>query len=182
LYGYIIDKIITDAYPYGEDNIFMSYYNPEKWMLSGDELVPDIEERLVVNKRAYTINTGVGKSFKPPSGIEFSVVLIETKENIRLIEWEDIRGKLFIDLQSPDYIFRKGHFNNLNVHHNPGGIVIKPPHHMHFPTKKYPKLYRGKTKYAYPLTCQNDYLSALMKFCNDTNIDIHHASIPLMRR
>ena len=160
----------------------MSYYNPEKWIQSGDELIPDIEERLVANKRAYTVNTVAGKSFKPPSGIELLVVLNDTKETIRLIEWEDIQGKLFIDLQSPDYIFRKGHFNNKNVHYNPGGIAINPPHHMHFPTKKYPKLDRFKTKYAYPLKCENDYLNTLDRFCNDTNIDIHHASIPLIRR
>ncbi|MCJ7426779.1 MAG: hypothetical protein MUO17_06620 [Dehalococcoidales bacterium] len=158
----------------------MSYYNPRKWISPDDQLIPDVENKLITDKRAYSVQSGTGKSFKPPSSIELTVVIKETKETLRLIEWEDRQGKLSIELTSIDNIFRKGHFNQ-DWHHNPNGNNIRPPHHIHFPTEKYPKLDRKPT-YAYPVESENDYLNALSKFCNDTNIELRYASIPLLRR
>ncbi|MCK4368163.1 MAG: hypothetical protein KAV68_00615 [Dehalococcoidales bacterium] len=158
----------------------MPYYNPRRWAPLDDQLIPDIERKLIADKRAYSAQSGAGKSFKPPSGIELSVIMEETKETLRLIEWEDRQGKIYIELTSIDNIFRKGHFNQ-DWHHNPDCNNIKPPHHIHFPTEKYPRLDRRPT-YAYSVKSQNDYLNALSKFCNDTNIELRNASIPLMRR
>ena len=157
----------------------MSYYNPIGWVSPDDQLISDIEDKLIANKRAYSIQVGVGKAFRPPSAIEFNVTVKETGENLRLIEWEDREGKLCIQLTLTDKIFRKGHFSH-DWHHNPDGRNIRPPHHIHFPTEKFPL--RKRSTYAYPVKTESDYLSALLKFCNDTNIDLHHASIPLMRR
>jgi hypothetical protein len=161
--------------------IVMSYYNPIKWISPDDQLAPDLESKLLADKRAYSARSGTGKSFRPPSSIELTVIIRETKETLRLIEWEDRQGKLYIELTSIDNtIFRKGHFKH-DWHHNPDGRDIWPPHHIHFPTKKYPRLDRKPT-YAYPVQSENDYLSALSKFCNDANIELRHASIPLLRR
>jgi len=157
----------------------VSYYAPIKWIPADDQLIADIEGKLITDKRAYSIQVGVGKAFKPPSAIEFNVIIKETKETLRLIEWEDREGKLYVELTSTENIFRKGHFRH-DGHHNPDGRNIKPPHHIHFPTENFPLSKRST--YAYPAKTEGDYLSALSKFCNDTNIDIHHASIPLMRR
>lgn len=157
----------------------MSYLNPQKWISPDDELIPDIEEKLIADKRAYSVNVGIGKSFKPPSGIEFSVTIKETSETLRLVEWEDRQGKIFLEITAVDNTFRKGHFNQ-GWHHNPNRMEIKPPHHIHFPTKNYPLTMRPT--YAYPVKSDKDYLSALSRFCNDTNIELSYATIPLMRR
>ncbi len=154
----------------------MSYYNPIRWIHHDDQLISDIEDKLMADKRARSIQTRVGKSFKPPSAIEFSVIVKETEETFRLIEWEDRAGKLYIELTSMENVFRKGHFRH-DWHHNPDGRNIKPPHHIHFPTQNFP--FSKRATYAYPVKSDNDYLSALSKFCNDTNIDLHHAAIPL---
>ena len=158
----------------------MPYYDPNKWISSNDQLIPEIEDKLIEDKTAFTTQTKQTKSFKPPSAIEFNVVLNETKGTIRLSEWEDRIGRVYIELTSIDSIFRKGHFNQERYHHNPDGRDIKPPHHIHFPTRKYPL--NGQSTYAYRISSSKDYLNNLISFCNDTNIDLNHASIPLMRR
>ena len=106
----------------------MSYYNPVKWISSDDELVSDIED-----KKAFTVQTRQDKTSKPPSAIEYNVILNETKETLHLSEWKDRTGRVYIDLASVDIVFRKGHFNQERYHHNPDGRYIKPPHHINFP-------------------------------------------------
>ena len=97
-----------------------------------------------------------------------------------MTEWEDRQGKLFVNLAHSSMFFRKGHFNQ-EGHHNPNGRDIPPPHHMHFSTAKYPNLERPPT-YAYKLTVEADYLNVLVKFCDETNIEIRGVFIPLWRR
>jgi hypothetical protein len=104
----------------------------------------------------------------------------ETREVLRLTLTKEKLGKISINLASGDEMLRKGHFNH-SYHHNPNGVDIPPPHHIHFPTQNFPSLDRPHT-YAYPVKADNDYLSALKKICNDTNIDLHNASLPLLRR
>lgn len=158
----------------------MAYYDPTDWIKPTDTLIPDVEMRMAAKKRAYSVDSGIGKSFRPPRGLEFNVVIEETNENIRMVEWQDRIGKLFIDLcSSENSYYRKGHFNNHTPHHNPSAVTINPPHHMHFPTHDYPDLSWDKTKYAYPLKSENDIIEALLKFCSHTNINIHHTKIPL---
>ncbi len=158
----------------------MSYYNPINWIPSDDQLILDIEQKLTSDKRAYSRGAGSGKYLSPPSAMELAVIIGATKEVLRLTEWEDRQGKVFINLTFDEDTYRKGHFNT-DWHHNPNGEDIRPPHHIHFPTVKYPKLERPPT-YAYPVKSDNDYLSALTKFCEDSNIELHGASVPLLRR
>jgi hypothetical protein len=84
-----------------------------------------------------------------------------------------------MNLASKDDMIRKGHFNH-GYHHNPDGRDIRPPHHIHFPTVNYPALDRTHT-YAYSVQANNDYISALKRLCIDTNIDLHNATLPLIR-
>jgi len=158
----------------------MSYYNPISWISSDDQLISDIEQKLVIYKRASSRGLGSGKYLSPPSAMELAVIVEDTQEILRLTEWEDRQGKIFINLTFSEDTYRKGHFNT-GWHHNPSCNDIRPPHHIHFPTVKYPKIERPIT-YAYPVNCDSDYLSALRKFCDDTNIELRGASIPLLRR
>jgi hypothetical protein len=112
--------------------------------------------------------------------IELDVVIEGTRELLRLSLSIEKYGKVSINLASVDEPLRKGHFNH-GWHHNPDGRDIKPPNHVHFPTADYPALDRQHT-YAYPVKSETDYLSALEKFCDDTNISIQAISLPLPRR
>lgn len=158
----------------------MTYYEPIKWASSDDQLVSSVEQILRSYKRAYPRQVGVGRSFLPPSAIELDITIKETREVLRLTEWEDKQGRLFIHLVYSSEFLRKGHFNH-DWHHNPDGRNVPPPHHIHFPTMKYPKLEQPPT-YAYPVKTNNDYLSTLIRFCEDTNIELRGVSIPLLRR
>ena len=158
----------------------MAYYEPAEWISQDDRLDSEVEEVLKIPKRAFPRRVGSGKSFVPPSAIELDISVKDKTDVLRLTEWEDKQGRVFVNLEHAHRFFRKGHFNS-GWHHNPDKRDIPPPHHVHFPTMRYPNLDYPST-YAYPLSADSDYLSALVRFCEDINIEIHGVSIPLLRR
>jgi hypothetical protein len=157
----------------------MPYYNPVFWVASDDHLDKKIEDQVILLKRATSNNARHIRGLLPPSALELLVVCPKTQEILRLIEWEDEIGRIFINLIQDSGLLRKGHFKT-TWHNNPDGRGISPPHHIHFPTVKYSLA--GSKTYAYPVKQGDNYLDALKKFCHDTNIVIDGVSIPLLRR
>ena len=158
----------------------MSYYNPISWIPPQDHLIPSVEAKIIADKRAFTSKSRRSKSFLPPYSLELDVLINGTSEMLRLTLTKENQEKVSINLSAGDDALRKGHFNH-GYHHNPDGIDIPPPNHIHFPTNDYPLLDRPHT-YAYVVKSDNDYLSALKKLCSDTNISLHNAALPLLRR
>ncbi len=122
-----------------------------------------------------------GKSFLPPNALELIVSVVGTKDVLFLRERLDTVGKVSIVLSTGDsVILRQGHFNH-DWHHNPNGVEVSPPHHIHFPTEGYPDLSRHHS-YAYPVKGKGDYISALYKICEDCNVKVHGIPIPLLKK
>ncbi|NQT71300.1 MAG: hypothetical protein HQ553_00850 [Chloroflexi bacterium] len=158
----------------------MAYYDPTGWIPHEDQLLPNVESKIKSSKRAGSKKSKRSKAFLPPYAMELEVLATETREIMRLSLTKEKHGKVSINLAAGDDVLRNGHFNH-GYHHNPNDRDIRPPHHIHFPTSTYPSLDRHHT-YAYPVKSNGDYLSALQKFCSDTNIYLHNASLPLLRR
>ena len=160
----------------------MAYYDPVVWIAPDDQLVSYVEHTLKLSKRVRSKQSSSGKSFLPLLSVELDVVVEDTNESLRLVEWIDREGKIFINLSYSEDIFRKGHFKQ-DWHTNPNGAKIRPPHHMHFPTIKYCNLDRRHT-YAYPINADIDidYVNALKKFCDYINTRLEGVSIPLLWR
>ena len=158
----------------------MAYYNPEKWISSDDLLIEEIEGRLKMNKHATSAQYPSGiRGFKPKIYVEFDVNIREINEIIRMVGWVDSIGKISIKLSSSDnIIFRLGHFNHPDYHHNPNGRDIPPPRHIHFPTVKFSDL-NIHHSYAYPVDNGSDLIEALKRFCGDANIRIMNIRLPL---
>ena len=154
----------------------MAYYNPSSWIASDDQLVDSIEHKIRLYKRARPRTSRPGKAFTPPNSMELSVVIRETNEMLRLTEWIDPVGKISIELTDDGTILRQGHFNH-GWHHNPNGVDIPPPNHIHFPTVKHRDLTRHPA-YAYRVKSASNYIEALAKYCSHSNIDIEGAAIP----
>jgi hypothetical protein len=126
-----------------------------------------------------------GKAFVPANELELSIVIKGSGEVIRLTEWMDGRGRFHLRLEGSDIKYRRGDFQETRFHHNPNGAEIPPPHHIHFPTTKYPL--EGEHSYAHPVKPRDgksgaDYISALWLFCDYTNITLSGVSIPIIRR
>lgn len=155
----------------------MPYYNPEEWIAKDDRLVGDVENRLVLRKRARSTDTSSSGGIRPPLYMEFQVLIVDTGEVLRMVEWVDREGKVFVNLEMVGFPFRKGHYNQPNYHHNPDGRNIRPPHHIHFPTVKYQNLNEPRS-YAYPTNCESNYLDVLKEFCQCNNIDIVSLKLP----
>lgn len=159
----------------------MAYYDPSTWIDATDSLVSCVEHRMMMNKRAKTPKRRAGgRSFQPRGSIELDVEIQATGEVLRLTQWMDQLDKIFVNLQSDNKVFRKGHFNQC-WHHNPNDKNVPPPHHVHFPTILYPDLTRRPT-YAHPIRARDDYLDMLQRFCDSVNIAIKNVSLPLWRR
>jgi len=166
----------------------MAYYDPSGWIDPTDSLINEVEERLKLDKKAQSkgLSTlrrrvyGTTKVFLPPVSFELDVVVKGTKELLRLTEWVDKAGKVYIDLTVSNDFLRKGHFNH-DWHHNPDGRDIPPPHHIHFPTVKFNNLARPHS-YAHSVHLEDTYLEALQTFCGCVNINIRAVSLPLLRR
>lgn len=159
----------------------MSYYNPIKWVGQNDNLLDEIEEKLIEEKTARAPRQSRGsKAFRPLNSIELDIEIKKTGESFRLALRENRIKKIFINLSSDHEIYRQGHYNT-SWHHNPNGFDISPPHHVHFPTQNYPDLNRN-TSYAYPIQAEPDYLDALRQFCTHVNIKISGVPLPLLRR
>ena len=166
----------------------MAYYDPNGWIDPADSLIGEVEDRLKLDKKAQPkgVSTlqrrarGTTKAFLPPVSLELDVAVQSTKELLRLTEWIDKAGKVYIDLTVSNDFLRKGHFNH-DWHHNPDGRHIPPPHHIHFPTIKFNNLTRPHS-YAYLVQSGSTYLEALQTFCKHVNINIKAVSLPLLRR
>ncbi|MBA7526434.1 hypothetical protein ES705_18596 [subsurface metagenome] len=155
----------------------MPYYNPERWIAKDDRLVSDVEGRVILRKRARSTDTSVRGGIRPPLCLEFEVVIIDTGEVLRMVEWVDREGKVFVNLEMVDFPFRKGHYNQPNYHHNPDGRNIRPPHHVHFPTVKCQNLNEPHS-YAYPANGGSNYLEVIKEFCQCNNIEIVSLKLP----
>ena len=163
----------------------MTYYNPVKWIAPDDKLIPEVEQRVMLEKHARSRERTSRSSFLPPWEMELSITIAETAEALRMTEWIDKLGRVFIDLTHDSKTLRKGHFNQIRWHHNPDGRDISPPHHVHFPTVKYPDLDSDHlSSYAHPINTEEpraNYLTALRSFCDCVNIRIQGVSLPLLR-
>jgi hypothetical protein len=163
----------------------VAYYDPTGWIDPSDSLIVAVEQKLQANKIAKSIPKARGKGFLPANELELSVVIGGSGEVIRLTEWMDGRGRFHLRLQDPDTKYRRGDFQETRFHHNPNGVDIPPPHHIHFPTTTYPL--DGEHSYAHPVKPTRaksgaDYISALWLFCDYANIVLGGVSIPIIRR
>jgi len=159
----------------------MGYYDPSPWIASDDSLVESMEAKLMYKKRARSSGRVVGKSFLPKNNLELQVLVDDTGEQLRLIEWQGDRyGKIYIELIQDADNYRNGHFR-CGHHQNPNGRAIPPPHHIHFPTVKYRRLGFGQSSYAHPIPVNSDcnYVDALGGFCDCVNIYWEAVPIPL---
>jgi len=159
----------------------MGYYDPSPWIESNDSLVASIEAILMRRKKAQSVGRVVGKSFLPKNNLEMKVLVGDTGEQLRLIEWQrDRGGQIYIELSLHADNYRKGHFR-CGYHQNPDGRRAPPPHHVHFPTVTYRRLDFGQSTYAHPISEDSDcnYVDALGVFCDCVNIYWDGAPIPL---
>jgi hypothetical protein len=161
----------------------VSYYDPARWIDASDSLVATVEAKLRATKTAQSATGGRTRAYLPRHELELNVVLSESGEVIRLTEWEDRAGRFHLGLASTSDIYRRGDFKVPLYHHNPNGVDIPPPHHMHFPTVKY-SLKESHT-YAHPVRPTDeesgeDFVSVLRLFCDHTNIMLSGVSLRLM--
>jgi hypothetical protein len=157
----------------------LAYYDPTSWIDKNDSLISDVEDRVEAEKTCSKVPIKTG--FVPPNCVEMKVIVKETNETLCLREWQDTIGTINIVLSSlKNIIFRQGHFNN-SGHRNPNRAMLSPPHHIHFPTQKFPDLSK-RPAYAYEVSCDNDYISALTRYCEDCNIGIQGIHLTLFRR
>lgn len=157
----------------------MSYYDPSPIIHGTDTLIISCETRVKTRKRGELQSSYFGKAFLPPSlQLEWLVIIGETGEILTLKQWVNKVGKIEINLiDSNMYWLRKGHYNN-TPHRNPDDSITKGPHHIHFPTTKYPTLDVQRQKWAYSVDVNGNYLEALIQFNRHTNIRLR-GSIPL---
>ncbi len=163
----------------------VAYYDPTRWLDPSDRLVNAVELKLKADKFAKSNPKAKGKSFLPLNELELNVIIRESGESIRLTEWVDRIGRFHLGLENSNTKYRRGDFQANKPHHNPNGKNIYPPHHIHFPTIKYPL--NGGKSYAHPVKPADDktgedYISALRLFCDYTNILLSGASLPMIRR
>lgn len=158
----------------------MTYYDPVKWVDPSDDLISVVEEKVQADKKAKTDDKMIG--FIPQNSVQMQLEIRDSNEKLQLKEWEDRSGKIYITLTTSNHvILRQGHFNNNNYHTNPNKKVIPPPHHIHFPTQKYPDL-NTRPAYAYPVACGNNYIGTLTRFRDDCNIRLDGISLQLFHK
>jgi len=163
----------------------VAYYDPIQWIDPSDNLVDAIEQKVKADKSARSAPRTKGKAFIPLNELELNVIVKNSGEIIRLTEWVDRAGRFHLGLEEPTTKYRRGDFQVQRPHHNPNGVDILPPHHIHFPTVIYPL--EGRSSYAHPVRHTDDetgtdYISALRLFCAYTNIMLSGASVPIIRR
>jgi len=163
----------------------VGYYDPAPWVDSSDSLIETIEAELKADKVAVSKTRSKSRAYLPPNTLELDVNAKEYGQTLRLTEWADSIGRFHLGLENPTTTVRRGHFQGRDYHHNPNGVNIPPPHHIHFPTMKYPL--NQRQTYAHPVrpTADRsgaDYISALQLFCDHNNITLNKVSLPLIRR
>ena len=161
----------------------MSYYDPFRWIDPSDSLVCIIEAKLRADKIAKSNRGSKGRAYLPRHELELDIIVKESGEVLRFTEWKDRAGRFHLSLVNTSDIYRRGDFKENSYHHNPDGRNIPPPHHMHFPTIKYPLNQRHT--YAHPVKPASDqsgedFISVLRLFCDYTNIMLSGVSLPLI--
>ncbi len=163
----------------------MPYYDPSEWVAAGDTLIAEVEQKVMAPKLASSKASRDRKAFLPPNTMELHLTTTDTHEALRLTEWQNKLGKIFINLTHDRGTLRKAHFKETRWHQNPNGTAIAPPHHVHFPTRKYPSLDLERVStYAHPILKEQpdvSYIDALRGFSEYVNIELHGVSIPLIR-
>lgn len=151
----------------------MSYYDPIRWIDTSDSLVDTIEDKLRTAKIAKSNMGGKKRAYLPRHELELDIMITESGEVLRLTEWEDRAGRFHLGLANISDTYRRGDFKVNSYHHNPNGVDIPPPHHIHFPTIKYSL--KERHTYAHPVEPTSDksgedFISVLRLFCDHTNI------------
>jgi len=161
----------------------VSYYDPIQWIDPSDSLVDIIEAKLRAGKIAKSDRGSKRRAYLPRHELELDIIVTQSSEVLRLTEWQDHAGGFHLGLVNTSDIYRRGDFKVNSYHHNPNGRDIPPPHHMHFPTIKYPLNQRHT--YAHPVQPTSDksggdFISVLQLFCDYTNIMFSGVSLPLI--
>jgi len=161
----------------------VEYYDPTPWIATSDSLVEATEARIKVDKVAKSNLRSKGQFYSPHYKLELDVVVKGSGEILRLSEWRDKIGRLHFKLIDYQDTLRRGDFKETRHHHNPNGANIPPPHHIHFPTIKYPL--NQEHTYAYPVKPSQDKsgeddISALRLFCDYTKIILAGVNLPLI--
>lgn len=161
----------------------MSYYDPIRWIDPSDSLVDTIEAKLRASKIAKSNRGSKRRAYLPMRELELDIMVRESGEVLRLTEWKDRVGRFHLRLVNTSDTYRRGDFRVDSYHHNPNGMDIPPPHHIHFPTIKY-SLNQRHT-YAHPVQPASDesgedFISVLQLFCDYTNITLSGVSLPLI--
>jgi hypothetical protein len=157
----------------------MTYNDPSFLLSQDDALLPEVESKIQDTKKTVAAEIIKGKSYIPRGSLRFVLRNIKSGEEFRLSGYRDSEDKIRLDLyDSLSLLIRKGHFNDTG-HHNPNGRDIPPPNHIHFPTQSSPDLHKHHGTYAYQVISKTDYLSALKKYCQETNIELESINISL---
>jgi hypothetical protein len=161
----------------------VSYYDPIRWIEASDSLVATIEAKLRATKTGESNKGSRSRAYLPSHELELDVVITGSGEVIRLTQWEDHAGRFHLGLANTSDTYRRGDFKVDSYHHNPNGVDIAPPHHMHFPTVKYSL--KGRHTYAHPVQptgdkSGEDFVSVLRLFCDYTNIVLSGVSLRLI--
>ena len=160
----------------------MAYYDPSPLLSPDDSLIEPIEVLVKTPKKAsQRFKTG-SQCFIPPQAIELNVFLPENAGVLRLTLTVKLNNKIIVNLSGSPDTLREGHFNFPGYHHNPSGVDVPPPHHIHFPTTKYPKFSYTTSSYAYQVSGNTDYMNAMQMFCYNNNINIQGLNYPLQQR
>ncbi|PVV83531.1 hypothetical protein [Dehalogenimonas alkenigignens] len=153
------------------------YFNPLPLIAHGDEAIPSIENLIRAQKVAVT-DTRRRNSFSPPNQVQLDVKTVLSGDILRIHQSKDTIGLITVTMFHNNEVVRQGHFNRKDWHHNPSGQNIPPPHHIHFPTLKFPRIGRANRdghSYAYQVDSDRDMTSTLKCFCINNNISLQNA-------
>jgi hypothetical protein len=161
----------------------VSYYDPIRWIDASDSLVATIEAKLRATKTAESNRESRSRAYLPRHELELDIVIAESGEVIRLTEWEDRAGRFHLGLANTSDTYRRADFKVASYHHNPNGVDIPPPHHMHFPTVEHSL--KERHTYAHPVSptgdkSGEDFVSVLRLFCDYTNIMLGRVNLRLI--
>lgn len=151
----------------------MAYYDPHDIIDSGDVLITSVESLIKLPKTAVSCPPK-GMSFVPPVSrrMQWDVKVGSTGNIMRLKQHKNTIGFINVVMFYNGSIVRLGHFNRKQGHTNPNKSYVPPPHHIHFPTMKFPNLDRSNHKYAFRVKCNNTLTDTLTAFCDTNNIDL----------
>lgn len=158
----------------------MTYYDPSIWVTDKTDKLVEVCENIIKLNKVADPKEKYGQCFQPTFSAQWRVTVLETGEILDLKQWADRTGKIDVDLIQESEGLRKGHYNPRKHHRNPDGQIVKP-HHVHFPTEKYPRLYVQTKKYAYPSQVNGNYIETIKQFCRESNIELR-GTIPFWQK